>query len=292
MLSREATPLSRGAQDQLPAGAPRASRVASRLAGWRAPPWRTSSGSIGSSPPSRRIAGRPGGRAGRCLVVIPGGRSARGRCARHAECRLVRLRDGCRGIPRAGFRDFRSAPLSVEGSLRPIIPGPFIGSRALWSAGTRAHAPVALPRNARERSSSLKARALYIRSLCTPAPGDPGFVASPRPGSTARRARPGPSGGAVHRDTIGGTAPAGPRRAWVPSVDARARDRLEVGNVYLTTTRGRQGPRRARRRPLAGPRRAGEERSAGIQGSAGFRVIFSDATSRPPSLLALVALDG
>jgi hypothetical protein len=46
-------------------------------------------------------------------LVIPGGRSARGRRARHAQCTSVLLRDGCRRIPRAGFRDFSLRSLSV-----------------------------------------------------------------------------------------------------------------------------------------------------------------------------------
>jgi hypothetical protein len=41
----------------------------------------------------------------RLLLVIPGRRSARGRRARHAECRAVHLRDRCHRIPRAGSRD-------------------------------------------------------------------------------------------------------------------------------------------------------------------------------------------
>jgi hypothetical protein len=46
-------------------------------------------------------------RAVSLLLVIPGRRSARGRRARHAECRACfHLRDGCRRIPRAGFRHF------------------------------------------------------------------------------------------------------------------------------------------------------------------------------------------
>jgi hypothetical protein len=40
-------------------------------------------------------------------LLIPGRRSARGRRARHAECRACsHLRDGCHRIPRAGFRHF------------------------------------------------------------------------------------------------------------------------------------------------------------------------------------------
>jgi hypothetical protein len=54
----------------------------------------------GALPPARS-------RAVSLPLVIPGRRSARGRRARHAECRACsHLRDGCRRIPRAGFRDF------------------------------------------------------------------------------------------------------------------------------------------------------------------------------------------
>jgi hypothetical protein len=52
-----------------------------------------------------------------------------------------------------GPATFRSAPLSVRW-VAPPDNGPVIGSRALWSAGTRAHETAALPRNARERSFS------------------------------------------------------------------------------------------------------------------------------------------
>ena len=50
-----------------------------------------------------------------------------------------------------GSATVRSAPLSV-GWVAPPDNELVIVSRALWSAGTRVHAPVALPRNARERS--------------------------------------------------------------------------------------------------------------------------------------------
>ncbi len=80
-----------------------------------------------------------------------------------------------------GSATLRSAPPEV-GRVAPPDNGPIIGSRALWSAGTRAHVPVALPRNARERSSSLKARALYITGRYVPLP--PGIFAS---GSAAAR---------------------------------------------------------------------------------------------------------
>ena len=52
----------------------------------------------GALPPARS-------RAVSLPLVIPGRRSARARRARHAECRACfHLRDGCRRIPRAGFR--------------------------------------------------------------------------------------------------------------------------------------------------------------------------------------------
>ena len=57
-----------------------------------------------SSPTIAALCWPARSRADGCLV-IPGRRSARGRRARHAECRLVLLRDGCHRIPRAGFRD-------------------------------------------------------------------------------------------------------------------------------------------------------------------------------------------
>jgi hypothetical protein len=60
-----------------------------------------------------------------------------------------------------GTATFRSARTSVAGSLRPIA-GPVIGSRALWSSGTRAHDPVAL--RVRRAQLDLEARALDIRS--------------------------------------------------------------------------------------------------------------------------------
>ena len=108
-------------------------------------------------------------------LVIPGRRSARGRRARHAECRAVSPKRWAVSAFRApGSATVRSAPLSI-GWVAPPDNELVIVSRALWSAGTRAHVPVALPRNARERSFSLKARALYITPLCTPAPGDPGL---------------------------------------------------------------------------------------------------------------------
>jgi hypothetical protein len=44
-------------------------------------------------------------RAVSLLPVIPGRTSARGRRARHTECRACsHLRESCRRIPRAGFR--------------------------------------------------------------------------------------------------------------------------------------------------------------------------------------------
>jgi hypothetical protein len=110
----------------------------------------------------------------RLPLVIPGRRSARGRRARHAECRAISPKRWAVTAFRApGSATVRSAPLSI-GRVAPPDNELVIVSRALWSAGTRAHVPVALPRNARERSSSLKARALYITPLCTPAPRDHG----------------------------------------------------------------------------------------------------------------------
>ena len=38
-------------------------------------------------------------------LVIPGRRSARGRRARHAGCRMAAPKEGSCGSPRAGFRD-------------------------------------------------------------------------------------------------------------------------------------------------------------------------------------------
>ena len=49
-----------------------------------------------------------------------------------------------------------------------------LSSVARLGPRARARSIVALPRHARERGF-LEARALYITSLCTPAPGDPGF---------------------------------------------------------------------------------------------------------------------
>ena len=138
-------------------------------------------------------------------LVIPGCRSARGRRARHAECTSVHLRDGCHRIPRAGFRDCALRSLSLGRSLRPIM-GP-LSSVARFGPRARARSIVALPRDAWERSF-LETRALYITSLCTPAPGDPAF-----------RLRRGPAG-----------RPAAHERAWhsprsTPTTGGEARAR-------------------------------------------------------------------
>ena len=169
--------LSRGAQDSLDRGAPRASSVASRLAGLPvAPPWRTSSSS------DRKLARHRGallaGLKPRRLLplVIPGCRSARGRRARHAPCSPAQRREGCRRTARAGVRHFRSP----EPKGRSDNPRGVIRSGALWPAGTRAHAPW--------RSRDMRGSAALLegaRSGRKPyVPLHPGIVAS---GSAAAR---------------------------------------------------------------------------------------------------------
>jgi hypothetical protein len=96
------------------------------------------------------------------------------------------------------------APLSVKG--RSDKPRGFIRSRALWSAGTRAHIPVAL--RSAERSFSLETRALNVSPYVSLRPG---ILAS---GSAAARldglAVDGPSGAVQKRPTTGSMSPAGP----------------------------------------------------------------------------------
>lgn len=122
--------------------------------------------------PSRRFAGRPGA----APSVAPGDPQVQvgPRTSRPARAVLTGLSEGIAVAARRAPGSATYAPLSLKG--RSDNPRGVIVSRALWSAGTRAHAHVALPRNARERCSSLKARALYITQLCTPAPGDPGLL--------------------------------------------------------------------------------------------------------------------
>ena len=177
-------------------------------------------------------------------LVIPGCRSARGRRARHAECKVrsperwLSPHSACR-VPRL------CAPLPERGKVAPPDKELLIGNRALWSAGTRAHVPVALPRNARERSSSLKARALYITALCTPAPGDPGFrFRRGMAGWPAARASPACQAACAVATGVS-TPPARPRRA--PRAHAQERDSSDavlVASASRTTTaiaRARRG---------------------------------------------------
>jgi hypothetical protein len=133
-----------------------------------------------------------------------------------------RLRSGCGGRPRAGSRDFSLRSPEREGSLRPITGRPVIGSRALWSSGTRAHDLVAL--RLRGAQLVLEARALDIRSYVPPSrepwPAARGFAAAPH-GFAA------PALGwarAPQRRRAGGVARARPRRRAVagrPPADER-----------------------------------------------------------------------
>ena len=100
--------------------------------------------------PSRRFAGRPGAApsvaSGNPRVQV-GPRTSRPSHGMHV-CSLKEWLSphSARRVPRL------CAPLPESRKVAPPDNGPVIVSRALWSAGTRAHAPVALPRNARERS--------------------------------------------------------------------------------------------------------------------------------------------
>jgi hypothetical protein len=172
-----------------------------------------------SRPPSRRFAGRPGA----APTVAPGDPRAQvgprtSRPSRGMQsCSPKRWAVTAFRAP--GSATVRSAPLSV-GWVAPPDNELVIVSRALWSAGTRAHTPVALPRDARERSFSLKARALYITPLCTLRPGilASGFAAARLTGPPRTE---GLSGAALCGQT-GGTAPASPR----PRHTIRTRDSL------------------------------------------------------------------
>jgi hypothetical protein len=119
--------------------------------------------------------------------LIPGGRSARGRRARHAACRKAAPKErqwqqAARRVPRL----FAPFPRASNGSLRPITGPRYRKSRA-W---VRGHAR-ARPRRAPPARSA--ARLEGARSgdnrVIAPCPRRSRPPAPPRPGWTARRAR-------------------------------------------------------------------------------------------------------
>ena len=116
-----------------------------------------------------------------------------------------------------GSATFRSAPLSVGRVAPPDKPRGFIRSRALWSAGTRAHVPVAL--RLRGAQLVLEGARSKRKALRFPAAGDPGL--QPRRGPADR---PAAHEGAVMRrassPSIRGAPLAGPtprRGCWAGS---------------------------------------------------------------------------
>jgi hypothetical protein len=198
----------------------------------------------GALPPARS-------RAVSLLLLIPGRRSARGRRARHAECRACsHLRDGCRAFRAPGSATCRSAPLSVRKVAPPDKLRELIGSGALWSAGTRAHAPAAL--RLRGAQPFLKARALCIRSY---APLRPGIrlPAPPRPGWTARRACTGHHAARRVATPVARRTPAR-RRAWPVRRQTRAGRRRRAHTLATSWCREQTSCRRrgmnSRREPM------------------------------------------
>ena len=107
-----------------------------------------------------------------------------------------------------GSATVRSAPLSVAGSLRPITPGVIV-SRALWSAGTRAHVPVGRSRGRRGSAALLEGARSVHNAVMYPCARGSWLPASPRPVWTARRARKGRHA-ARSLGSIGGAPHAGP----------------------------------------------------------------------------------
>ena len=102
-----------------------------------------------------------------------------------------------RRIPRAGSRHFSLRSLSPGRVAPPDKVAPY----RKWRALARGHAR-ARPRGAPAKRAGarlpLKARALYVTVLRTPASGDPGFKLRRGPAGRLRRARKGPSRGLHH----------------------------------------------------------------------------------------------
>ena len=158
-LSREATRCHAGRRTSSTDSAPRASRVASRPAGWpEAPPWHTSSARTKARAPSRRFAGRPGAAptvaAGDPRVQV-GPRTSRPARGMHF-CSPKRWLSphSARRVPRL------CAPLPESRKVAPPDNGPDYRQSRAW---VRGHARVRSWRSREMRGSAASLK----RALCT-----------------------------------------------------------------------------------------------------------------------------